>query len=239
MARVPEGFGVRRPDRSVDLAGARASGNAGAVPEAMDAMMAASLEEKGTAGGAFPATDSTRAERDAFRDEILAVVIPVMLGLVGGGAMGGAARGFGAARAGGAGIGRSVGAGAAESVGAGPFNLWGQYIGPQNSLRVGNPSTTVAGTRFLADPPPPPPSGMFHAGGVGSRQAGRGFQTRNAAGLAEMDALRAAQAEMAAARARAALHTGRGPGYQAPQRGRWLGDRPLPEVRDFGPPPRP
>jgi hypothetical protein len=56
------------------------------------------------------------------------VVALILASLIGGGAIGGAARGFGAARAGGAGIGRAAGAGAAESVGRGPFNLWGEYI---------------------------------------------------------------------------------------------------------------
>ena len=86
--------GVRRPRRGVDLAGARASGDAGAVPEAMDAMLAESQAVKGTRSGGFPATDSTRAERDVARDELLAVVIPALLTLIGGGGVGMAANRF-------------------------------------------------------------------------------------------------------------------------------------------------
>ena len=86
--------GVRRPRRGVDLAGARASGDAGAVPEAMDAMLAEAQAVKGTRSGGFPATDSTRAERDASRDELLAVVIPALLALIGGGGAGMAANRF-------------------------------------------------------------------------------------------------------------------------------------------------
>ena len=96
MARVPGGFGVRtrgmrrqgpvdRFDESVGEDAYLDERNPARIPEAMDAAFMGDLEAQ---GGVFPATDSTRAERDAFRDELLAVVIPVMLGLVGMGAGG-------------------------------------------------------------------------------------------------------------------------------------------------------
>ncbi len=76
-----------RFDESVgeDLSVARRSGDAGAVPEAMDAAFTAALEAQ---GGAFPATDSTKAERDAFRDTLLEYLVPAMVGLIVGGAAG-------------------------------------------------------------------------------------------------------------------------------------------------------
>ena len=65
--------------------------NPARIPEAMDAAFMEDLEAQ---GGVFPATDSTRAERDVARDELLAVVIPALLALIGGGGVGMAANRF-------------------------------------------------------------------------------------------------------------------------------------------------
>ena len=147
-------FGVRRPDRSVG--GMRRQGPVDRFDEAvgederiqegsfgLDPGMRAADEFQDVASAGYRENAKRVAERggaeqystsvgqeegEAEADELRNAVALILASLIGGGAIGGAARGFGAARAGGAGIGRAAGAGAAESVGRGPFNLWGEYI---------------------------------------------------------------------------------------------------------------
>jgi len=101
-------MGVRSPSRNVELErpptfagmgldpGMRAQrGEFTDVASPGYARQAAAQAERG--GAMEFASREEQAERDVFRDQVLSVVITVMLGLIGGGAVGGAARIEGAA----------------------------------------------------------------------------------------------------------------------------------------------
>ena len=217
MARIPEGFGVRRrPDRSVRMQPGEATldpgmrAQAGQFTDVTSPGYARQAAAQAERGGAMEFGTSVGAERDAGRDALIMEIVGMVLaGLATGGVANTLGGGFAAARAGGAsrlgaagaGLSRLAGQGGASPAmgggpwGRGPFNVGGQYVG--RGSRVGQ----------VGGPRPDPPMNPAWRHGIGADtasqyQAGgtaRGFTTPTPATAAARETARLQTGEQNAA----------------------------------------